>query len=80
MQDERRADDRMPDGLWTNTVARVRGEFDEMPCLSVTPETARVLFGLPSNDVSSSLLERLEGDGFLARNPSGEYARRHTSR
>jgi hypothetical protein len=38
----------MPDGEWNATVTRVRGEVEEMPCLRVTEEQARVLFGLPA--------------------------------
>ena len=77
MQD-RRAADRVADAEWVDTLARVRGEFDEMPCLSLTPEQARVFFGLPSEDVSSSILNRLTGDGFLDQNGSGEFVRRRT--
>ena len=75
MDHERRSPDRIPDPLWSDTVNRVRGEFEEMPCLCVTPEQARVLFGLSSDEVSSSILNRLAGDGFLDQNGSGEYVR-----
>ena len=76
MQQDRRRTDRLPDGLWTATVTRVRAEFDEMPCLRVTPDRARVLFGLDSDEVSNSILSRLADDGFLAQTSTGEYVRR----
>jgi hypothetical protein len=65
----------MPDALWNATIARVRGEFEEMPCLCVTPEQARVLFGLPERS-SNWVLQCLERDGFLERTLRGEYMRR----
>jgi hypothetical protein len=68
----------MPDVLWSDTLARVRGEFDEMPCLCLTPDKARAFFGLPSDEVSSSVLNRLTGEGFLDQNGSGEFVRRRT--
>jgi hypothetical protein len=36
----------MAEPIWNATVTRVRAEFEEMPCLRVTPEQARLLFGL----------------------------------
>lgn len=74
---ERRNADRIPDPVWAATLTRVRAEFDEMPCLCVTPDQARVLFGLPQH-VSASMLSRLAGDGFLDQTASGEYMRRST--
>jgi hypothetical protein len=74
--ENRRGSDRIADALWTDTLSRVRGEFEEMPCLCLTPEKARVFFGLPSDDVSSSLLTRLTDEGFLDQNGSGEFVRR----
>ncbi len=71
----RRSDDRMPDALWNATMTRVRAEFEEMPCLRVTCEQARVLFGLP-DPMSDWVLHCLERDGFLDRTPRGEYLRR----
>lgn len=68
---------RMAQPDWDATVMRVRGEFDEMPCMRVTPETARALFGLPETAVEA-LLRRLEADGFLVRTDGGEYVRRTT--
>jgi hypothetical protein len=76
MEQDRRRADRIPDGLWVATLTRVRGEFDEMPCLRVTPDRARVLFGLESDEVSMLILSRLAGDGFLDQTSSGEYVRR----
>lgn len=79
MQRERRGSDRLPDSQWAETMTRVRAEFEEMPCLCVTPDQARMLFGLASDQVSSSILNRLAGNGFLDRNGSGEYMRRNPS-
>jgi hypothetical protein len=58
-------------------LTRVRGEFEEMPCLRVTEQQARVLFGLPTA-ASSWVLSSLERAGFLDRTPQGEYVRRTT--
>ena len=66
---------RIPDAAWAATIQRVRGEFEEMPCLRVTPDQARMLFGL-SGTVSIWVLSRLEHDGFLELLRGGEYARR----
>jgi hypothetical protein len=71
----RRSDNRMPDALWNATMARVRGEFEEMPCLRVTREQARVLFGLPGQ-ICEWVLRCLERDGYLDRTARGEYLRR----
>jgi Fic family protein len=54
---------------------RVRGEFEEMPCLRVTAEQARLLFGL-TDSTSNGILERLVEEGFLTRTGQGEYFRR----
>ena len=59
-----RGPERPTDAEWNATVRRVRAEFDEMPGLRVTPEQARVLFGL-SPPASSSVLNRLAEGGFL---------------
>ena len=77
MEQERRTPDRLADPLWTDILTRVRGEFDEMRCLCVTPGKARVLLGLGSDEVSVAVLDRLSADGFLERNDNGEYIRRH---
>jgi hypothetical protein len=74
----RRSRERLPDHLWQATVHRVRGEFEEMPCLRVTMTQARALFGLPER-VCEWVLAHLETDGFLSRTPNGEYVRQTTS-
>jgi hypothetical protein len=66
----------MPDRVWHATLTRVRGEFDEMPCMRLTPGKARALFGLPEPAISW-VLERLAAEGFLSRTEQGEYVRRH---
>ena len=73
-----RSDARFPDGEWYAMLTRVRGEFEEMPCLRVTEEQARVLFGLPK-PASGWVLSCLERDGFLDRTSQGEYVRRNTT-
>jgi hypothetical protein len=73
-----RSPERMPDGLWQATVTRVRSEFEEMPCLRVTPAQARLLFGL-SEKTSDWILHRLEDEGFLIQTDDGQYVRRHTA-
>jgi hypothetical protein len=73
-----RSRNRLPDPVWHATIHRVRGEFQEMPCLRVTLDQARALFGLPDR-VCEWVLSRLESDGFLGRTASGEYVRQTTS-
>ena len=75
---QRRSRDRLPDDLWHATVRRVRGEFDEMPCLRVSIGQACALFGLPDR-VCEWVLGRLESEGFLTRTASGEYIRQTTT-
>jgi hypothetical protein len=53
----------------------VRAEFEEMPCIRVTPETAGTLFGLKEPAINR-ILERLAAEGFLSRTDQGEYVRR----
>jgi hypothetical protein len=72
---QRRSRERLPDSVWKATLRRIRGEFDEMPCMRVTPDQATVLFGVPS-PVIRSLLDRLTTEGFLSRTDQGEYTRR----
>ena len=67
---------RMPDEQWNETMSRVRGEFDEMPCLRVTSRQACMLFGL-SETVSLWVLNCLARDGFLEQSRDGEYLRRN---
>lgn len=71
----RRAD-RLPDAEWDSTLRRVRGEFDEMPGLCVTPQQARLLFGLPAG-VIGRVLGQLADEGYLDWR-DGQYARRQT--
>ena len=70
----RRSGERLPEHIWDATVRRVRAEFDEMPCLRVSYEQAKSLFGLP-DDVCQRVLSRLESDGFLGRTSTGEFVR-----
>jgi hypothetical protein len=74
----RRSRERLPEPQWQATIRRVRGEFEEMPCLRLTLTQARTLFGLPDR-VCEWVLRRLESDGFLGRTPQGEYMRQTTS-
>ena len=71
-----RSSERMPDGQWQSTLARVRGEFAEMPCMRLTLPQACALLGLREPS-STWILERLAEEGFLARTPQGEYVRRN---
>jgi hypothetical protein len=75
---QRRSRERLPDHVWHATVRRVRGEFEEMPCLRVSDAQARALFGLPER-VCHWVLSRLESDGFLGRTSTGEYVRQTTA-
>ena len=70
-----RSPNRLPDLLWSSTLTRVRGEFDEMPGLRLTRLQASSLLGLPQ-PASGWVLERLANDGFLVRTPQGAYVRR----
>ena len=70
-----RSPHRLPDMLWKAAVSRIRGEFEEMPCLRVTCEEARRLFGL-ADPVASWVLRHLANEGFLIENSRGEYVRR----
>ena len=75
----RRSHERLPDQVWKATMSRVKGEFDEMPCLRLTRTQACALFGLRSR-VCGWVLDRLEADGFLMRTRRGEYVRQTLSR
>jgi hypothetical protein len=79
VESERRSAGRLPDVVWRDTVRRVKGEFEEMPCLRVTKAQACVLFGL-SDDASNGILRRLAEEGFLVLTPEGQYVRRSTGR
>lgn len=79
MRDRRwrtRSSERLPDTVWQSTIARVRSEFEEMPCLRVTPDQARMLFGL-TGTTSDWILGRLAAEGFLVQTPDGQYLRRN---
>ena len=73
-----RSRDRLPDQMWHAILRRVRGEFEEMPCLRVSTAQATSLFGLPDR-VCQWVLSRLESEGFLGRTSSGAYMRQKTS-
>jgi hypothetical protein len=70
-----RSPHRLSDLLWKAAVSRIRAEFEEMPCLRVTCEEARRLFGL-AEPVASWVLRYLANEGFLIENSRGEYVRR----
>ena len=67
---------RPDDDDWMATLRRVRGEFEEMPSTRLTFDQATTLFGLPEDERSRALLDRLADEGFLTRTESGEYVRR----
>lgn len=69
-----RAAERLSDAEWARTLRRVRAEFDEMPGLCVTPEQARMLFGVPET-VLGRILGRLADEGYLEWR-GGQYVRR----
>jgi hypothetical protein len=56
-------------------VCRIRGEFEEMPGLSLTPVQAIKLFGI-SPDVCAGILSDLIEEGVLQLRSDGCYARR----
>ena len=70
-----RQPERLPDDEWAATLRRLRSEFDEMPCTRLTPRQARAFFGLGDDAASQALLDRLEGEGFLALTAEGVYVR-----
>ncbi len=53
-----------PDAIARPALARVRSEFLEMPCLALTADQARRLFGMPAK-LCDHVLDRLVHDGFL---------------
>jgi len=53
-------------------LARILGEFSEMPCLRLTRDQARRLFGLRS-DVCDRVLASLVQDGALVCGTDGRY-------
>jgi hypothetical protein len=60
-------------------VARVRGEFSEMPCLSLTVPQAMRLFGL-REDVCRRVLAALVSDGVLWKRADDRYVSRTVGR
>ena len=54
---------------------RIRGEFEEMPGLSLTSVQASKLFGI-SPDVCAAILADLIEEGILRLTSDGSYARR----
>jgi hypothetical protein len=56
-------------------VRRIRGEFEEMPGLSLTPVQAIRLFGI-SPDVCAAILSDLIEEGVLHLKSDGRYTRR----
>jgi hypothetical protein len=54
-------------------VRRVLAEFREMPCLRLTAEQARRLFGL-RDDVSGRVMRQLIEDGCIRQDDDGRYA------
>ena len=58
-------------------VCRVRGEFEEMPGLSLTSGQATKLFGI-SPDICAGILTELIEDGLLRLRSDGCYCRRLT--
>jgi hypothetical protein len=69
-----RSVDRLPQHTWEDTLRRVRSEFNEMPCLRVTADQARALFGL-TGSTCHGVLRRLREEGFLACTDDGAYMR-----
>ena len=55
-------------------VRRIRGEFEEMPGLSLTSAQASKLFGI-SPDVCASILSHLIEEGVLRLKSDGRYTR-----
>jgi len=58
--------------------ARIRGEFQEMPGLSLTLAQAARLFGLTEAECSR-VLDQLAGAGVLCLRPDGRYAAKLTA-
>lgn len=54
--------------------SRVRGEYDEMPGLRLTPAQAARLWDL-DRTLTDALLTALVESGFLVRGPGGQYRR-----
>lgn len=59
----------------SDLLSRARGEYLEMPGLSLTVRQAQRLWGLDSS-ACSQVLQGLIEAGFLKRRPDGTYVRR----
>jgi hypothetical protein len=70
-----RSSERLADDVWHATIRRIRGEFLEMPCMRLTPDQARLLFGLDET-ATGWVLTCLAREGFLAQTSNGEYVKR----
>jgi two-component system, cell cycle response regulator DivK len=55
---------------------RVRNEFSAFPGLALTPEQARLVFGL-TRDATERILQTLLSEGFLVRTSQGAFRRPH---
>jgi len=59
----------------TETAERIKGEYREMPGLSLTPDQARRLWGL-DEIACRAILDALVDLNFLRRTTRGSYVRR----
>ena len=64
--------DRRSNSTRQSLLFRVRGEFIEMPCLRLTRDQARRLFGL-GPDICDRVLSTLVQEGALACGTDGRY-------
>lgn len=64
-----------PDAIPSSVVQRIRGEFTEMPGLTLTVRQAARLWGLEVSQ-SQRLLAELVDNRFLVADASGGYRRR----
>ena len=67
-----------PTPLQDDILLRIRGEFLEMPGLSLTPAQAQRLWAL-EREVCDGLLTELVTEGFLTRSRDGAFLRRTRS-
>ncbi len=58
----------------TTLLTRIRGEFNEMPGLQLTPRQAAKIFGVAIQDVRR-LLAQLQYEGFLVCDAAGRFRR-----
>jgi hypothetical protein len=65
--------DRRSHSTRQSLLSRIRGEFIEMPCLRLTRDQARRLFGLRP-DVCDRVLATLVEEGALACGTDGRYS------